>query len=209
MRTTELTTGFPLAIDGLESSLNSLKIDSTKKYPGSSKSKSVAESWEDDSDSPPYASPSGGPSLLQPRDIPHSKAQHAESSSHKRSPSDLPCAPPPTPISPGFSHNPTRGLQPYTSLADRFGGLDEDDDSSSRASSRPSSSSARPEKTNATASRMIANGLGVRNPKRTEDENRYDKAARENERKRVENERRQKREFQQKKEQAQKDVWDG
>lgn len=47
----------------------------------------------------------------------------------------------------------------------------------------------RPEKTTAVAGRLIAGALGVRAPKRTEEEREFDKAMREKERKRRDEER--------------------
>lgn len=50
--------------------------------------------------------------------------------------------------------------------------------------SKPARSSARPDKTDAMAKRMIAGALGVRAPKRTEEQKAYDKAIKEKEIKR-------------------------
>jgi len=57
-------------------------------------------------------------------------------------------------------------------------------DERSNDSSRPARSGVRPEKTDAIAQRMIAGALGVRTPKRTEEQKAYDKASREKETKR-------------------------
>ena len=63
--------------------------------------------------------------------------------------------------------------------------------STSRDSSQsmsPSHSNSRPEKQTAVAGRLIAGALGVRNPKKTEEQRAYDKAIKENEIRRREKE---------------------
>lgn len=58
-----------------------------------------------------------------------------------------------------------------------------------RGSSGTASPTKRPEKTTAVAGRLIAAGLGVRPPKRTEEEREYDRATREKVRKQRDEER--------------------
>jgi len=82
---------------------------------------------------------------------------------------DYPSAPPPTPISP--SHGETF-ISPYG-----YGSDGVRDARSERAS-------ARPEKTDAVAKRMIAGALGVKAPKKTEEQKAYDRAIKEKEMKR-------------------------
>jgi len=72
-----------------------------------------------------------------------------------------------------------------------------------------SSEAARPEKTTAAASRMIAGALGVRVPKRTEGEKRYEKAVREKEVARKEKEREDKTREGEERARARASVWDG
>ena len=91
--------------------------------------------------------------------------------SHQQS-ADFPLAPPPTPISPSTSFAREGFISPYGYSAD--GG----------SAGRPERSSARPDKTDAMAKRMIAGALGVRAPKRTEEQKAYDKAIKEKEIKR-------------------------
>jgi len=79
----------------------------------------------------------------------------------------IPNAPPPTPISPSFSGTSDwdmKGTVPY--------GTHHEDDSSPRR---------RPEKQTAVAGRLIAGALGVRAPKKTEEQRAYDKAVKEQE----------------------------
>lgn len=84
-------------------------------------------------------------------------------------------APPPTPISPTYN----KSSQP--SASSTSGGYHTTSDS-------PLSPTARPEKTDAVARRMIAGALGLRAPRQTEEQKAYDKAIREKERKRREEE---------------------
>ena len=95
---------------------------------------------------------------------------------------ELPKAPPPTPISPRTPYLPHEG---ESSLPD---------DRSPRLShqvgtARPTPPNARPEKTDAVARRMIAGALGVRPPKKTEEQREYEKAMMEKERKKRSRER--------------------
>ncbi len=69
-------------------------------------------------------------------------------------------------------------------------------------------SDVRPEKTTQTAARMIAGALGVRAPKRTEEQRAYDRAARENERKRRERDGEERRAAEAQRERAVKAVWE-
>ncbi|KAF2645268.1 hypothetical protein P280DRAFT_390146, partial [Massarina eburnea CBS 473.64] len=90
---------------------------------------------------------------------------------------DVPCPPPPTPASPQAFDYPDNS--PYSIAAvggaapvnggarEGAGGLDR-----------------RPEKTTAVAGRLIAGALGVRAPKRTEEEREFDRVTREKERRR-------------------------
>ena len=86
----------------------------------------------------------------------------------------MPIAPPPTPISPSFTQSSAwdmKGVAPYTGRNT----FERRDDTSSRA---------RPEKQTAVAGRLIAGALGVRAPKKTEDQRAYDRAVKEKEIKR-------------------------
>jgi len=66
----------------------------------------------------------------------------------------------------------------------------------------------RPEKTNAVASRLIAGALGVKAPRRTEEQRAYDKAMRDKEEKKRTAEREQKRADEERRERAKRDIWD-
>ncbi|KAK0104728.1 hypothetical protein ONS95_004999 [Cadophora gregata] len=140
----------------LESSLNKLSINPHPSKPSSSfkKKPPVSESWDDEE-----LDDSGNDT-----DRPLSQQQSA----------DYPSAPPPTPISPSTSFaRDTTFVNPYG-----YGGID---GVAEARSERPSS---RPEKTDAVAKRMIAGALGVKAPKKTEEQKAYDKAIKEKEMKR-------------------------
>lgn len=66
----------------------------------------------------------------------------------------------------------------------------------------------RPEKTTAVAGRLIAGALGVRAPKRTDEEREYDRAMREKERKRRNEEREREKREAEAREARKKAVWD-
>ncbi|KAH8808392.1 hypothetical protein F5884DRAFT_900634 [Xylogone sp. PMI_703] len=84
--------------------------------------------------------------------------------------SAFPNAPPPTPISPTISQaSPESFTNPY--------GYDID----GAPGTRQERSDSRPEKTDAVARRLIAGALGVRAPKKTEEQRAYDRAVREKE----------------------------
>ncbi|TVY43192.1 hypothetical protein LSUB1_G001112 [Lachnellula subtilissima] len=84
---------------------------------------------------------------------------------------DYPNAPPPTPISPSYNRE-SNFISPYG-----YNG-------SGTPPERSGSASSRPEKTDAVAKRMIAGALGVRAPKKTEEQRAYEKAVKEKEIKR-------------------------
>lgn len=66
----------------------------------------------------------------------------------------------------------------------------------------------RPEKTTAVAGRLIAGALGVRAPKRTDEEREFDRAMREKERKRRNEEREREKRETEEREARKKAIWD-
>jgi hypothetical protein len=140
----------------LASSLSQLNIASSKKP----KATPVADSWEDE-------------------DLSGEDTETDEPSKHKRNTytaddeDDGTAAPPPTPASPSGRYPEDTFDSPYKSVQpsrERGSGL--------RTPER------RPEKTASVAARMIAGSLGIRAPKRTEEQKEFDKAVKEKEKKR-------------------------
>ncbi|KAI9819865.1 MAG: hypothetical protein M1827_006434 [Pycnora praestabilis] len=85
---------------------------------------------------------------------------------------NVPLAPPPTPVSPVVTRADLEWSKPYASqLPDRGRGSPES----------PSASSSRPEKQTAVAGRLIAGALGIRAPKKTEEQKAYDRAVKDKE----------------------------
>ncbi|KAL3420698.1 hypothetical protein PVAG01_07143 [Phlyctema vagabunda] len=118
------------------------------------KKKAVADSWEEED-----ASSSSGDDTDRPL-------------SHQAS-ADYPTAPPPTPISPTSFSSPDTFISPYGYSATQGPSV-----GSGSRSERPG---ARPEKTDAVAKRLIAGALGVKAPKKTEEQRAYDRAIKEKE----------------------------
>jgi hypothetical protein len=130
------------------------------------KKEKVADSWEDDLSS-------GSDTETEREQVPTASATITPSTSN----SEEPLAPPPTPVSPqeglpqkqtwdaGVHPNPYSANPSATSASGRSSGLPR----------------ARPEKQTAVANRLIAGALGIRAPKRTEEQRAYDRAIKENE----------------------------
>ena len=156
----------------LESSLTKLTLHPTPSKSSSAFKKPqqpVAESWEDE-------------------ELDDSGDEANRPLSPQQS-SDYPCAPPPTPISPTSSRDAAAFISPYAAPYG-FGtdGAGDVQNSDGRLDGgRPSLAGARgtrPEKTDAVAKRLIAGALGVRAPKKTEEQRQYDRAVKEKEMKR-------------------------
>ncbi|KAL8739077.1 MAG: hypothetical protein Q9181_000259 [Wetmoreana brouardii] len=113
--------------------------------------------------------------------------------------SSVPGAPPPTPISPSTRSGAAWGEFPsaYSSPVGRTHG-----------SSPAQSPSSRPEKSTAAAGRMIAGALGVKAPKRSEEERAYERAIREKELKRISREREERKTEEERQVQARKQIWE-
>lgn len=191
---THLTAGPTAALD---TKLKHLSLSSRHGTDGPSNGKSrkppVADSWEEEEQENDTPLNSNSPSEAED----HMSDSQKQNITSRPTSSDYPSAPPPTPVSPtlrrpqhaDFSSFESRGLGRHTT-GDR-------------------ETAERPEKTTAAASRMIAAGLGVRAPRRTEEERKYDKALAENERSKRESERERKRKEAEEMEKAKRDIWDG
>lgn len=114
---------------------------------------------------------------------------------------DSPAPPPPTPISPEGTDFAARrwemsGAQAVGSTTPRY------------AASGQASNDRRPEKTTSTANRMIAGALGIKAPKKTEEQRKYDRAVKEAEIKRKKKEKEQHEQQMRQDEEAKAAVWD-
>jgi hypothetical protein len=117
------------------------------------------------------------------------------SSNHKLS---VPNAPPPTPISP--SAYPTWDSGPATQNAGYM---------STSTRDRGQEEKRRPEKSTAAAGRLIAGALGVKAPKKTDEQRAYERAIKEQEIKRKNREKAAKEKEKEEVERAKSAVWDG
>lgn len=146
----------------------------------------VADSWEDEEGD-------------EVGDI-HSPNSSAFTPSLSRSgTSDMPNAPPPTPASPCVSKSQPLYPRPSTTAPDI------------RARSDSPSKDVvdkRPEKSTAVANRLIAGALGVRAPKRTEEQRKYDRAIKEQEIRRKNKEKEDLKRKQEEAEKAKASIWD-
>lgn len=155
----------------------------------------VADSWEDDEESATESDPSSEQMSMSTTATALSPAQSA---------TDYPSAPPPTPVSPtaGF---PSWESSNLSVAGPRYppSGANTESQTGFGGSERR-----RPEKSAATAGRLIAAGLGVKAPKQTEEQKKYEQAAKDNELKRR---KREKEEMERRRvddERAKKEVWD-
>lgn len=148
---------------------NMSAAQASKKTPTSA----VADSWEDDDDESEDEQP------ITPKAA-----------------TDMPSAPPPTPISPPGNYEASAFITPLGFAPNgRLGSAD----------GRPSM---RPEKTDAAARRMIAGALGVRAPKKTDEQKEYERVMREKETKRREREKQEAAKAQEDAVRARAAVWD-
>ncbi|RAL13239.1 uncharacterized protein BO97DRAFT_389095 [Aspergillus homomorphus CBS 101889] len=151
----------------------------------------VADSWEDEVDegvSEPEES-------SDPKSATSSRDELAVLSPSIRA-SEGPLDPPPTPLSPQ-----TSSTLPWPSYGNA-GPVPRSSDAKSPVSGR------RPEKQTAVANRMIAGALGIRAPKRTEEQRAYDRAVKEQEIKRRNREREEAAKVKEEEEKAKAAVWD-
>jgi hypothetical protein len=149
----------------LSASLSKLSIatSSIKGETSRKKVKEVVDSWEDEE--------------LSSSDSSDTETEGPASTTRARRvlpDEDGPSAPPPTPASPSGAYPEDLPYSPYKSIQP--------------SRERQSTPDKRPEKTTSVAARLIAGSLGVRAPKRTEEQREFDKAVREKEKKRREEE---------------------
>ncbi|ODH38982.1 hypothetical protein ACO22_02073 [Paracoccidioides brasiliensis] len=178
----------------LFSALKNLSINTNTQQPSAiakkkqaNKSSPVAESWEDayvsSSENEEGITPPASATLKSPLTAVSTNTSTGSSTLSTNLTQGI-CAPPPTPISPQSGSLPrwTPDLASLPPIPDR-----------AVATSPPTAThfnqDKRPEKQTSVASRMIAGALGIRAPKRTEEQKAYDRAMREKEAKRREKER--------------------
>ncbi|MCJ1338174.1 hypothetical protein MMC09_003459 [Bachmanniomyces sp. S44760] len=165
-------------------SKSSMKPTDISKPKSKSKSKApIADSWEEEASS-------------------SSDSDTASPIADLKTTNDYPRAPPPTPLSPR-----NRGWDsfesPYAPIKNtgRGGTV-----TPPRSNFDPST---RPEKTNAVAGRMIAGALGVRAPKKSDEQRAYEKAVRDKELRRRDAEKENRRRDNEEAERAKSAAWDG
>lgn len=181
--------------------LSQLKLSSKspQKLANKPKSAPVAESWDDD-----FSGSGSDTETEKPSGIRSSRTKDRESLSPLATGNsiDSPHPPPPTPASPtGVSFDFPDNVQ-YAAGA----GISSRD--GSRRGSAAASPARRPDKTTAVAGRLIAGALGVRAPRRTDEEREYDRAMRDKERKRRDAEREREKQEKQAAEDRKRSVWE-
>jgi len=158
------------------------------------KSAPVADSWDDDVSTGSDTETEGtDPSRKQAA----TSIKDSLSAINTTSSYDAPNPPPPTPASPTPFEFPDNAP---------FGSARAWDDR--RGSNGANAPAKRPDKTTAVAGRLIAAGLGVRAPKRTDEEREYDKAMREKAKKQRDEERNRERMEREQAEARRKAVWE-
>ncbi|KAF1989146.1 hypothetical protein K402DRAFT_452388 [Aulographum hederae CBS 113979] len=193
----ELLTDQDLAAD-----LSNLTVDTTKDKakPSSQnarssrskpKSQPVAESWEDIDSGSDTAE-----SSTETEDTSSSSTSQNLAQINTVSP---PGPPPPTPSSPNYK-------LPY-SLSNSSATKQSTFEHPSRRETGDAPQK-RPEKSMATANRLIAAGLGMRPPKRSTEEREYDRVVREKERKKRDQQKAEQQRLKDEEERAKKSVWD-
>lgn len=145
----------------------------------------VADSWEDE------ISSSGSSSETETENEEVTKTSAKPSVTSLAAKSEGPLAPPPTPASGNYNNN----NAPFTT-------------NSPSSINHRGERTVRPEKQTAVASRMIAGALGLRAPKRTEEQRAYDRAVKEKEIKRRNREKEEAAKAREEEERAKAAVWD-
>ncbi|KAF2102927.1 hypothetical protein NA57DRAFT_52471 [Rhizodiscina lignyota] len=211
----------------LPSNLSNLHISTAPtaipKAKAKSKPADVADSWEDEADHD-ATTPTNDPSTETSEDSSPVIGLSRHSTNFDPHP------PPPTPASPSahtFSYSDLDSHERFPHLAQTTSTNSTPSTPSAQPPSRsvsarspatgsptasgrstPARPDRRPDKTMATASRLIAAGLGVKAPRRTEAEREYDRVAREAERKRREKEKEEVKRAEEEKQKAKQSVWE-
>ncbi|CAL8584757.1 hypothetical protein XPA_010343 [Xanthoria parietina] len=165
--------------EGVAASLEALDI--SEKHPTKLNDRPVADSREDEEDA-------------------GSSSASADNADETSAPRYIPSAPPPTPISPSAQRADTAWGE--------FPSVYSSQSSVGRSNPAQATTSHRPEKSTATAGRLIAGALGVKSPKRSEEAKAYERAIREKESKRIARERDERNTEEERRQQARRQVWE-
>ncbi|GAM86068.1 hypothetical protein ANO11243_040780 [Dothideomycetidae sp. 11243] len=195
-------------VASLSDSISTLNISEPSTPPqrkgAKSKPAAVADSWEDEASSGDEAEPSdpsAPPAEQLSVKLPETQLQPTVSR-------DLPRAPPPTPA---VRRAPTTD---WSSAAGKFEAFAEHDHvgygfAPEQQQQQQQREDKRPEKSTAVASRLIAAGLGVKAPRRTEEQREYDKAVRAQEKKKKEQKAEEERRRKEDDDKARAAIWEG
>ncbi|OJJ63484.1 hypothetical protein ASPSYDRAFT_236946 [Aspergillus sydowii CBS 593.65] len=177
--------------------IKTTSLNTAAPVPKKKKTPVVVDSWEDELDE-------SSPAESAQDEVDPGTSNSAESdTSLGTSPAvaEGPLDPPPTPISPQTS-------QPWAAATGRYGGPTSSATSRSSSTSGPRDPNRRPEKQTAVAGRLIAGALGIRAPKRTEEQRAYDRSVKEQEIRRRNNEKEEAARLKEEEEKAKAAVWD-
>ncbi|KAF2708836.1 hypothetical protein K504DRAFT_408028 [Pleomassaria siparia CBS 279.74] len=180
--------------------LSNLHLSTSQTVKAKAKSALVADSWDEEGSSGSETETETKTTLST---VPTSTSAAKDSLGPIKTSASYqsPNAPPPTPASP----TPFKVPDSLTDTAwfNQTRGIE-----GGREGSGTNTPTKRPEKTTAVAGRLIAAGLGVRPPRRTEEERAYDKATREKVRKQRDEEREKEKREKEQAEARKKAVWD-
>ncbi|KAL9130605.1 MAG: hypothetical protein Q9217_001265 [Psora testacea] len=171
----------------IDSCLKTLSISSTKPA-NTPESIAPPDSWEEEAASPTSTSSPASAPISSPT------TPLADST---------PGPPPPTPISPTHRRDKSTDWSSFPPSPHS-----RESPSCIKCETPLDKPNKRPEKSSAAAGRMIAGALGVKSPKMTEEQRRYEKVVREKERKRIEGARDEEQRREREKEEARRAVWD-
>ncbi|OJI97445.1 hypothetical protein ASPVEDRAFT_49452 [Aspergillus versicolor CBS 583.65] len=175
--------------------ITTASLNTAAPVPKKKKAPVVVDSWEDELDeSSPTESAQGE---VDPGSATSNFAESDTSLGTSPAVAEGPLDPPPTPISPQTS-------RPWVAATGGYGGPA----SRSRSTSAPRDPNRRPEKQTAVAGRLIAGALGIRAPKRTEEQRAYDRSVKEQEIRRRNKEREEAAKLKEEEEKVKASVWD-
>lgn len=179
--------------------ITTASLNTAAPVPKKKKAPVVVDSWEDELDeSSPVES---AQDEVEPGSATSNFAESDNSLGTSPAVAEGPLDPPPTPISPQTS-------QPWVAATGGYGGPASSAASRSRSTSAPRDQNRRPEKQTAVAGRLIAGALGIRAPKRTEEQRAYDRSVKEQEIRRRNKEKEEAAKLREEEERVKAAVWD-